>query len=1023
MKSKHAVLVAVSVSVLLFTSVAITGIAFSEEVRTDEYVKEDLLVEGTDVPTWLVGSSWTYEQTIRTELGMEINQTRAEDEYLEVYEEITYTVDAIEHFTLGNETYFGYNVSIDGDVVGGGGTIEFEDMELDINVTDGSIEGYQFMQMSDLAVVEVRQYREMEADIEGMDVPVVVNIETQQNQNYDPPLETLDFPVMIGDEFRSETEMRVWGYMKFRAEGIGEMDQPFDDEVMVESEIEIPEKETVTVPAGEFEAYRLQSSQPEGSRWYSPDVGWFVNESIDTEMGDQEKRLKSYNLPENPNELSIDPSDEWVGEDVTISGQFPGSPNEDVTISIPEGAEPVSEWETTTDGDGNFETEIEVPLAEDMTIAPDEFSSVGFVAEANGEYAVSTLIIYHDNRPMYPNPEDGAQDVSLYPELSVVVGHHEGESMDVTFYDASDDSVIGVDENVASGEYASTTWEALELGVYEWYAVAEDDVRSYESDEWTFETGGPFFEVEITSPVEEDEYVEGDTVEVLYEVNNIGDEADTQNIEFTVHDEEGDRVYEDTHGNIEIGPGATHSDLFEWPVEEGYWGHHDLIIASGDHEYDVGISVIRQSYFEVNVTAPVEYEEFVQGSEVSVEYTIINTGEATGEQTIEFHVDNEPVDTEEIELDGGDERTSTFIWTAEEPGVRELSVHSLDEQDSVSITVLEEAFFEVTIESPEDGSEYEEGETVTLEYTVTNTGQVEGTQEIMFFVDGTEEDTEEVELGARGSEQGQFIWDGSEPGEYLLNVSSEDDYDHITVRVLEDAFFEVTIGSPEDGDEFVEGEEVVVDYKVTNTGEVEDTQLIEFKVDGVSEDSVEVTLDGDEEHEDQFFWTAGSPGNYNFLVESEDEDAGLTVTVLQDAFFEIDLTSPREGDEFEVEDEITVEFEVRNTGDVEGTQDVELYVDGSLITERSVELEADGTHRGEFTWTADEEGEFELSVGTDDDDDSVMISVEDPFPLMLVVIVVVVVVVVLGAVAFFMMKDKGGDEEETQDQYSGEGPF
>jgi hypothetical protein len=61
--------------------------------------------------------------------------------------------------------------------------------------------------------------------------------------------------------------------------------------------------------------------------------------------------------------------------------------------------------------------------------------------------------------------------------------------MDVTFYDASDSSVIGTDLGVLSGGTASTTWSGLSYSTtYSWYAIANDGIDSTQSATWSFTT-------------------------------------------------------------------------------------------------------------------------------------------------------------------------------------------------------------------------------------------------------------------------------------------------------------------------------------------------------------------------------------------------------------------------------------------------------------------------------------------------------------------------------------------------------
>jgi hypothetical protein len=47
--------------------------------------------------------------------------------------------------------------------------------------------------------------------------------------------------------------------------------------------------------------------------------------------------------------------------------------------------------------------------------------------------------------------------------------------MDVSFYNADDDSLIGTDTDVVSGGTASVTWNDLSYNTtYSWYTIADD---------------------------------------------------------------------------------------------------------------------------------------------------------------------------------------------------------------------------------------------------------------------------------------------------------------------------------------------------------------------------------------------------------------------------------------------------------------------------------------------------------------------------------------------------------------------
>lgn len=99
---------------------------------------------------------------------------------------------------------------------------------------------------------------------------------------------------------------------------------------------------------------------------------------------------------------------------------------------------------------------------------------------------------YPPNTPANPNPSNDIYGVSLNPTLSVAVSDPEGDSLSVSFYDSSDNNLIGTDPNTPSGGIASVSWPSLsESTTYQWYTIVSDGIGSTMSSVWTFTTNHP----------------------------------------------------------------------------------------------------------------------------------------------------------------------------------------------------------------------------------------------------------------------------------------------------------------------------------------------------------------------------------------------------------------------------------------------------------------------------------------------------------------------------------------------------
>ncbi len=88
-----------------------------------------------------------------------------------------------------------------------------------------------------------------------------------------------------------------------------------------------------------------------------------------------------------------------------------------------------------------------------------------------------------------PIPASGSIGIDTNTTLSVNVSDPDYDTLNVTFYDASDDSIIGTDNDVPSGEVAEANWTNLYHGqLYRWYVTVYDGVSMTTSPIWNFTT-------------------------------------------------------------------------------------------------------------------------------------------------------------------------------------------------------------------------------------------------------------------------------------------------------------------------------------------------------------------------------------------------------------------------------------------------------------------------------------------------------------------------------------------------------
>ena len=179
-----------------------------------------------------------------------------------------------------------------------------------------------------------------------------------------------------------------------------------------------------------------------------------------------------------------------------------------------------------------------------------------------------------------------------------------------------------------------------------------------------------------------------------------------------------------------------------------------------------------------------------------------------------------------------------------------LEVSSSDTSDSTSVTVEEQsdpANFDVSIDGT--NSPVTEGNTLTVDVTVTNTGDKSDTQTIDATVSGgkVDSDSKSVRLTGGSSEPISFsIPTGiGDAGSYDLIVRSDDKFTSTQITIEEQpdpANFDVTIDNT--NSPITEGETLIVDATVTNTGDKSATQTIQLDAGSLGDDSESVFLNG-----------------------------------------------------------------------------------------------------------------------------------------------------------------------------------
>ncbi|GEM_PF-2753740 len=377
---------------------------------------------------------------------------------------------------------------------------------------------------------------------------------------------------------------------------------------------------------------------------------------------------------------------------------------------------------------------------------------------------------------------------------------------------------------------------------------------------------------------------------------------------------------------------------------------------------------------------------YALGTDEKVQLTIDSTdgGDVIqpGEDVYDYYLETT------VELEAKSYKNYHFVgWrgdneTIEDPESRLTAIKMEDHHAVTAVFALETRELNITIEGmgstePEEGlHEYEHGEEVSVEAI--------------------------PESGWR------FVrWQGDHPEreerERTIDIIMDDDKNLVALfEETEEGMFTLTVSIEGNGDVDIDPEREVY------------------------EEGSKVTLTAVPDEGWKFNrWLGDIEGDEDFINATVDTDMEITAQFveLSEAYFEVRITSPREGEKFNEGEEIILEYEVKNIGNTTGVKTIELRVDGELVdAKENVILEAGEMDERFFRWEARGDGDVELTIRSLSDDSqegdssSIMINIQEdetwPYHWFVLIGLVIVVVIIVG----LYMNKKKGDKETKGEQ-------
>jgi len=449
---------------------------------------------------------------------------------------------------------------------------------------------------------------------------------------------------------------------------------------------------------------------------------------------------------------------------------------------------------------------------------------------------------------------------------------------------------------------------------------------------------------------------EGETVTVEATVENTGD----RDGEFTADLLVDGSVAGTT--TVTVTAGTTETVSFD----EGFDTPGEYAIAVDDAT--VGTLTVEGTTPEFVVSdATLTDSTILEGETAEVTATVANVGNTGGEFTAEFRLPGAPTtvrDTAAVTLAAGESTTVTLADTVGTAGTYDAEV-SGEPAGASSADVSGASAGTLTVESPADiavtdatlqADSIGAGESVEVTATVENTGDRDGTFTAELRVDGTVEETTDVEVPGGETATVTFEPTFPEAGEHTVGVNDAR-AGTVTVESVDPAQFEVSNAALDDAT-ILAGDTAQVSATVENVGDEAGTYTATFRADGDTVDSQDLALDSGKSERVTLTATFDDAGTYDVTVSGADVG---TLTVERPATFAV-VSADLDTHTITAEETATVTATVENVGDRDGTHEVTLVENGEAVATTTVSVPATETRTVTFERTYDEPGSYDFAV-------------------------------------------------------------
>ncbi|SDY14058.1 CARDB domain-containing protein [Halopenitus persicus] len=657
----------------------------------------------------------------------------------------------------------------------------------------------------------------------------------------------------------------------------------------------------------------------------------------------------------------------------------------------------------TIDSGASAQTFVAVPTS---NVSVDGSTDLTLTVDTGHETAETTVTVeeppqFDVSLSGFTSPIDPGTNVSGTATVNNTGGQEATQNLTVTIDDAT---ILTEELTLSAGESQDVAVEyetdADDAGDRTLAAATADDA----TQRIVTVNRSAEFAVDVIEGESTLDVVAGQDATLVAEVENVGGTSATKDV--TVTDSRDDT--ELTNETVTLEPGEiTDVEATAETSGDDTDAGFDLTVESPDDAETVPVTVEDRDAFldvtNVDVTGSVDEPFAGNTNNITVDATVENLGTESTAQTIEFRVDGEVRNSTDVSFDGTGSETLTGVTVPVRPGDApeiDLVVASEDAAAAESVTVTAAPEFETTIVEASNVSDLAPDDEFTPTINVTNVGGRAGNGEVTVRFNNSVEGTVQVDDLAAGTTE--TVVD-EQSGGIAINVTEDDvtrvleagvendgtgSVDDVSTRTIDIGEapnfavenFDVNVSAVDQGDA------IGIDAEINNTGEVEDTQTFAVTVDGREIHVQTESLNGSDNPVSisESYQTRGSDvGDLDVSVSTDDDSAAETVTVRENAEFEVDLDAEDETIAGTPADAFAT---VENVGGLANNETtVRLLSDGEEIATETAKLDAGEARVLEFSdaITPESPGELEVTAATTDDASSDTIAVGAPGELAL----------------------------------------